>query len=478
MSNNSPLKPIASLNVFALLLSLGMSAISIAEDTTSLIWPPELPNVVDGKATVETPQLLAIPSEVAATRSDEGVAPFEVAKTAPIVDVFFHRELGTNPTARRLWSSWGDICLASDGSVYVGIGDHHHDKDGDGRCFLYRWSPTSKSLEQIVDMNQVVTPRPGQPAWTKVHAKIDEGKDGKIYFCCTLNAGNRAGDPNYKWTKQLPGAQLYQYDPKTGKTSVFADLPAKRCTATSLLDVERNIWWCNLEAGEGDALYGLDLSTKEVVYQSKDGAVAFNRNFALGNDGSIFFNGDDAEVLRLNPKRKIRSTSVVLVESKGMRASSRQSTSGDIFGATHKTNQLFRYRPSANSGGKDQQLEMLGPTWGTGQYTTVLALSPDEKYLYYLPGAHGKATRFGTPLIQYNIQKKTQKVLAFLASALEQEIGYVPGGTYGVKISDEGDALYVNFNGHAADQFRPSHMKPIGFGLCSFMVIHIPKSER
>ena len=31
-------------------------------------------------------------------------------------------------------------------------------------------------------MNQVVPPRPGQPAWTKVHAKIDEGPDGKIYF--------------------------------------------------------------------------------------------------------------------------------------------------------------------------------------------------------------------------------------------------------------------------------------------------------
>ena len=38
-------------------------------------------------------------------------------------------------------------------------------------------------------------PRAGQPAWSKVHAKIDEAADGRIYFTCTLNGGSRAGDP-------------------------------------------------------------------------------------------------------------------------------------------------------------------------------------------------------------------------------------------------------------------------------------------
>ena len=358
--------------------------------------------------------------------------------------------------------------------MYVGIGDHGHDAEGDARCFIYRWDPAAKKLSKLVDMNEVVPPRPGQPAWSKVHAKIDEGPDGKIYFCCTLNAGNDAGNPKYHWTDELPGAQLYQYDPQTAKTTVFASLPPKRCTATSLFDAKRNIWWCNLEAGEGDALYGLDLTTRKVVYQSADGAVGFNRNFALAADGSLYFNGTEGRILRLDPAAKsIAETGVTLAGSPGMRASTLQSSQGEIFGAAHVTGQLFRLQAGGTS-----QLELLGPTWDKGEYTTVMLLSPDERFVYYLPGAHGQAFRYGTPVVQYEIATKTRKVLAFLAPALEEQIDYVPGGTYGVKLSRDGSTLYVNFNGHAADSIRPSPMTPIGFGLCSFMAIHIPESER
>ncbi len=438
-----------------------------------LVWPPPLNGTKGGTVTIKTDRFLDVPAEVAATRNADGVASFVVAKQAPTVDLTFHDNLGPAAASRRLWSSWGDICMAGDGSVYVGIGDHGNDAGGDARCFIYRWDPAKKTLTQIVDMNKIVPPRPGQPAWSKVHAKIDEGPDGKIYFCCTLNAGNNAGDPKYQWTKELPGAQLYQYDPATGMTTVFASLPPKRCTATSLFDAERNIWWCNLEAGDGDALYGLDLKTKQVVYQSKDGVVGFNRNFAMANDGTIHFNGQAGEVLRLDPKAKsINKTGVALPNSPGMRASTAETSRGEIFGATHATGQLFRYRPA------DRQLELLGPTWGTGQYTTVMLLSPDERFVYYLPGAHGQAFRYGTPVIQYEIATGTRKVLAFLAPALEKRINYLPGGTYGTKLSADGATLYVNFNGHAADPIRPQHMKPNGFGLCSFAAIHIPKSER
>ncbi len=443
------------------------------ESLATIDWPPALPGADKGVVTIKTNRFLKIPPEVAATRDDAGVAPFVVAKQPPTVDLALHGNLGSAPAARRLWSSWGDICVASDGLVYVGIGDHGHDADGDARCFVYRWDPTEKTLTQIVDMNQVVKPRPGQPAWSKVHAKIDEGPDGKIYFCCTLNNGAAAGDPKYGWTKQLPGAQLYQYDPKTGKTTVFANLPPKRCTATSRYDAQRNIWWCNLEAGGGDALYGLDLTTKQVVYQSADGVVSFNRNFALAADGTIHFNGADGNIMKLDPAAKrITQTGAAFPDAPGMRASTRQSSHGDIFGATHKTNQLFRYRPA------EKKVELLGPTWGTGQYTTVMVLSPDERFVYYLPGSHGKAWQYGTPVVQYEIATGTRKVLAFLAPVLEAQVKYVPGGTYGVKLSADGGTLYVNFNGHAADEIRLSNMRPIGFGLCSFAAIHIPKSER
>jgi hypothetical protein len=435
-------------------------------------WPPPLTGAKNGTVSIQSDRFLTVPDSVAKAAKEKDAAPFVVAKTAPTVDFAYHGNLGTNAVSRRLWSSWGDIGVAADGRVYCAIGDHGDDVGGDARCFLYRWDPKTRTLEQVVDMNRVIPPQKGQPAWSKVHAKIDEGPDGKIYFSCTLNDGNRAGMPAYRWTDRLPGGQLYQLDPKSGKVSVFADLPRPRCTATSILDRQRNIWWCNLEVG-GNALWGLNLATKKPVFQGTDGSVVFNRNFALARDGSIYFNGDKGGIMKYDAgSGKVAATKSAFKDSPGMRSSTLESRDGVIYGTSHKAGQLFRYRPA-----KDD-LTTLGPAWLKGDYVTVCILSPDERFLYYLPGAHGGAFRQGTPVIQYDLAAGRRKVLAFLAAGFEQASGYVPAGTYGAKLSADGSTLYVNFNGHPADKLRPKTMKPIGFGLCGFAAIHIPRSER
>ncbi len=457
-----------SSNTLWLLFVVFASSSAVAEENS---WPPELRGAKNGTVTLRSEKFLNVPESVVAARAKEGAAEFVLAKTAPTVDLAFHQDLGPDAVSRRLWSSWGDICLARDGSVYCGIGDHGNDVGGDARCFIYCWDPKQKTLTQVVDVNSIVPREPGQPAWSKIHAKIDEGPGGVILFCGTLNDGNRAKLPTYKWSDALPGAQIYQYDPKTSKASVFANLPPKRCTATSLVDQQRNIWWCNLEAGEGNALWGLDLATKQSVFQGADGSLGFNRNFALLADGSILFNGEsslavyEAHTKQLVPKKSS------FEKSHGMRASTIESKEGFVFGITHQTNQLFRYHV-----GRDE-LEMLGPNWLAGMYTAVCVLSPDQRFVYYLPGAHGQAFKEGTPVIQYEIATRRQKVLAFLADTLEQECGYVPGGTYGIKLSADGHTLFANLNGHAPDGTRPASMKTKGFGLCAFAAIHIPDAE-
>src|SRR4051812_1299873 len=130
-------------------------------------WPPPLQGATDGTVTLRTDAFLDVPESVRMMREQDGVAPFTVATAAPTVDLAFHRDLGPNARTRRLWSSWGDIAVARDGRVYCGIGDHGDDVGGDARCFLYRWDPARKALAQVVDMNRVVPPRPGQPAWSK-----------------------------------------------------------------------------------------------------------------------------------------------------------------------------------------------------------------------------------------------------------------------------------------------------------------------
>jgi hypothetical protein len=453
--------------VVAILLTVRLSAAEEVE------WPPPLKGAKGGTVTLRSDLFLNVPESVQTAAKKEGAAPFVVARTPPTVEFAYHRDLGPDAVSRRLWSSWGDIGLASDGRVYCAIGDHGDDVGGDARCFVYRWDPKVKTLERIVDMNAVVPPQKGQPAWSKVHAKIDEAPDGGILFSCTLNDGNRAKLPTHGWNERLPGGQLYRFDPKTGKTEVFANLPPKRCTATSFLDRERNVWWCNLEAGEGDALWCLDLRTKKPIFQAPDGSVGFNRNFAMGRDGAVYFNGKDGAVERYDPARKaIVGTKSSFKDSPGMRSSTRQAKDGWSYGTTHKTGELFRYHSA------EDRLELLGPAWLSGTYVTVAELSPDERFVYYLPGAHGGAFKDGTPVVQYEVATGKRKVLGFLVAAFEKEYDYVPAGTYGMKVSVDGGTLYVNFNGHAGDRTRPAKMRPNGFGLCGFAAIHIPESER
>lgn len=435
-------------------------------------WPPALRGAKNGTVTLRSDRFLEIPETVAKARQVEGAAPFTLAKEAPTVDLAYHGNLGANSAGRRLWSTWGDIGLASDGKVYVGLGDHADDADGDARCFLYAWNPATKTLDQVVDMNRVIPPQAGQPAWSKVHAKIDEGPDGKIYFSCTLNDGNRAGNKNFRWTKNLPGGQLYRYDPVKRATEVVATLPnAPRCTATSLLDRARNVWWCNLEVG-GNALWCLDLQTRKPVFQAPDGSMGFNRAFALDRAGNVYFNGAQNTLWKYDRVAgRLAQTKSFWGKSPGMRSASRESRAGHLFGTTHQTGQLWRYTPARD------ELALLGPAWLSGDYITVAELSPDERFLYYLPGAHGQAFRSGTPVIQYDIANNRRKVIAFLARAFEQAHDYVPAGTYGVKISADGSTLYVNFNGHPTKNL-PKHLRPNGFGLCAFAAIHIPRGER
>ena len=110
-------------------------------------------------------------------------------------------------------------------------------------------------------------------------------------------------------------------------------------------------------------------------------------------DGSIYFNGSERLMKFDFASRQIIAMSTDFGDSPGMRCATGESSDHYIYGVTQGTHQLFRYNVPAD------ELTLLGPVFLTGAYTTVIALSPDENYLYYLPGAHGKAYESGTPLV-------------------------------------------------------------------------------
>ena len=129
---------------------------------------------------------------------------------------------------------------------------------------------------------------------------------------------------------------------------------------------------------------------------------------------------------------------------------------------------MFEFNPEKNT------IQVLGPNFLSGDYTAVMVLSPDEKYLYYAPGSHGSAARVGTPIVQYDIAGGTRKVIAFLRDPLKKAAGYYIAGNYNMQIDSKGEVLYCTFNG---SKYTPNKDQET-FGLPSIVTVKIPKAER
>jgi hypothetical protein len=459
--------------VFSLLL---LSVAAFADPATNQpSWYPTLEGAVNGTLTLTTDEFLVVPQAVTEEAKKEGASQFVVARRAPTVDLALCGGLEMNKTLHSWWSAWGDICVARDGRVYSGVGDHGDEVAGTSQVYIYRWDPKTKQHSQIIDVNSLVKRENGEPTFSKLHARIDEGADGRIYFTATLNNGPIARDPKYKWSDVLPGGQIYAYDPRTDRTEIVANLPARRCSLASRLDRKRNIWWCNLDGEKADALWAYDLTKQKEVFRGPEGSVAMNRNFALARDGSVYFNGQDFTIWKYDPKTNtIGPTRSQFTPPQFMRCSTDESKRGQIYGVTvpdgMKTKEfnLFRYQP------KSDKLDLFGREFTAGHYTTVCVLSPDERFVYYIPGAPG------VPVVQYDIARHRRKVIAFLGEPIENRTKHIVGSVFGMKMSADGSTLFAHNNGYSYQGEKPkeAELGKVGWSVVSFVAIHIPKSER
>jgi hypothetical protein len=188
----------------------------------------------------------------------------------------------------------------------------------------------------------------------------------------------------------------------------------------------------------------------------------------LSRDGKLYFADSNGKISFYDPnKNAVSQTPLILPGKKNaLRAASPSLTDGRIFGMTHEGH-LFEFNPSKLT------IKDLGPNFLEGDYTAIIAVSPDQKYLYYAPGAHGSSKRYGGPVVQYTISSGVRKVIAFLHDPLLTK-GYFLGGSYSLQVDPRGEILYSVFNGARIS----GNKKQMTFGLPALVVIKIPASER
>jgi hypothetical protein len=148
--------------------------------------------------------------------------------------------------------------------------------------------------------------------------------------------------------------------------------------------------------------------------------------------------------------------------------------------ATEETPQGYIYTVSLGQGASDADLwslhtkteaiRNLGPSAvGTQAYIASVDVDPTGRYLYYVPGAHGGSDRDGSPVVQFDLQTRQKKVIAFLHPFYQDRYGCSLKGTYSTAVDPKGDKLYVTWNVSRGSR---------AWDCCALTVVHIPEAER
>jgi hypothetical protein len=72
-------------------------------------------------------------------------------------------------------------------------------------------------------------------------------------------------------------------------------------------------------------------------------------------------------------------------------------------------------------------------------------------------------------VIQFDVEKRKRKVIAFLHPFYEKKYGLVPKGTYGLAVDPSGERLYITWNVSRGSR---------AWDCCGLTVLNIPASER
>jgi len=429
----------------------------------NVTYPPKLQGGVE-KDTMETEDFLK--------RPDKFPAEVAVAKTAPKVEMLFYpgQDYAGNP-----WSAWGDS-LVVDGKYYASIGDHlslgSNDNTTGGNAFVYEYDPAAGQVRRLTDVKKMLGLPAGHYTPGKIHGRLDMGSDGWIYFP-TYRGGNST-TPQYHYK----GDWIMRVSPVTGATEIVVQgaMPGHGIQ-TSIVDPERMILYGGTRAGslkpsgdgrvaDDEQFIAYDLRAKKLLYSCPKTHCWPWPVFARSTGRVYFAQGidKDAKWMRWDPAKGGLAVEIEgPAEAEG--ASTLETPHGVIYMAGPASGKLWAFDT------KTEKFTELGQACVGEKVRRISSLDADPKgrYLYYTPGAHGGSEEDGTPVVQFDVQTKQRKVIAFLNPVIEKKHGCILRGTYSMAVDAAGEKLYVTWNVSRGSKAWDS---------CALTVIHIPASER
>ena len=389
------------------------------EPTTGASSPPLTPLPEVGACPAPAGVDPAAPAAEAATLDDGG-------EGRPRVEIVQYPapEGGGDP-----WSQWGQGVVLPDGRYLSTAGDH---RGRDGSSYVFEYEPATRRLTRVADVREAIGQPAGHWGYGKVHAPLVAVSCDEVLLSTYWGTRDElAFDEVYR------GDHLLRYDP-TGRTLTDLGVPVPGHGLPSLAMAGGVFVGEAVDpASDPDAgpVFVHDAATGETVVSQVGGHVGF-RSVLVDAGGLAYVSVGGRRLAAVDPTTGAVRTHPHELPGEWLRAASAPGPDGIVYGTSREPDRVFAFHP-------DGRIEALG---GEIDDTASVALSPDGGTLYFVPGAHGRAWRQGTPLLALDTASGELREVVRLNDLIEPQLGLRAGGSYNVAVDPSGSPVYVGLN--------------------------------
>lgn len=431
--------------------------------------------------TEQSKEMLRVPEHISAK------AGFKVARAEPKVEMLLvpvKPRYFLEPKAENLpiglWSAWSQgTYFPPAGRFYAALGNHIY---YDAQIHILEYDPESRSIRLTSNINEALGRGPDDFGDGKIHGWMDFYNGAETYFCTYWCHYPEPSEEEYR--SGYEGGRLMSYNVLTGRFTDFGTPLRRTSWCYHRMDRRRGLLFA---VGVFREFLCYDVVNRRTLWAGHlpHGLTWYDRNMLVDEETGCAYSSNvdpsdpEAHIIRYNaltgrfyrmkcsvPKNELTG------EVGQIRAHTGRRAREGWFMCAALGGQMFKFYPD------EERVEDVGICWRGDPkrlYTTSIAISPDDKYCYYVPGAHGQSHYEGTPIIQLDTRSGERKVLAFLYPYFYDKYGYIASGTFSIDIDDRGERLFILFNG-AFSEFRDDGGDV--FGDPAVFVIHIPESER
>ncbi|OHB56294.1 MAG: hypothetical protein A2Y12_02570 [Planctomycetes bacterium GWF2_42_9] len=390
----------------------------------------------------------------------------------------------------REWSNWSQAgYYQPTGKFYATVGDTD---PFDGHLYVVEYDPKTKNLRCLPELHKMLGTPDGQLRDAKIHGYLDIYED-QLWLCTYWTIYPEPAEADY--ATGYEGGHILSFDLGTGDMTDHG-IPVKRVSwPYHRIDTKRGILY-------GLGFYGefmaWDIKKRQLLYAGHPPrdmiwwwrAIMIDEVTGNVYSSYIYDPDNDVHMVKYDPhtnrftKMETRmphcSAKHQVIDAEKpkevdmMRANTlNRGPDGLLWGVT-KQGEMWAFDPDT------EKLKAKGVNWpGLMRYTCAMERSPSGRYIYYCPGAHGMAWTEGAPVVQFDTKALKKKVIAFLHPYYSQKYGYIPSGTFSIKLDEKGESLFCLWNGGFLEAQNSDKPDFHGFfGNCAIANIRIPASER